>query len=522
MNRARKYRNWVCLSFLLCLLPSLALVAVAASRDAEIVIAAPRDITPGRTFFHPTSVICYTWEPLVGVDDGWNPAPVLATSWTMSADGKAWVFQLRRGVKFHDGTAFNADAVLANFDRYRKTPGKNRFYTFRMNRYYPFFESIEKVDDFAVRLRFSKPMATLPYYMANWGSAMHSPRSFNEKGEFITRPASTGPFKVIEHKMDQYAVLESFGDYWGPKAKAKRVRIKVIPDVNTRFSALRSEEIQSVMDLGAITPTLAKELLKDERFALSKSRNSILHFLGVNGTRFPFSDGRMRRALSLIIDRRMLAEAFFHGYFEPTINILNYASPFYKQMAISHDPELARRLAAEVLAGKSATVEILLSSGPQNYPYKEISVYLQSVMAELGITATIRMVEKGAFRPTLKNGAYDVYVRRQGLPNGEALGIFNDYMRLEGTQGMNPSTQNKTYHYGYSNAAVEQMLDKAQATLELAERKRIYHELQEIAAQELPVIPLLNERTLVVYNKAISGFEAMIYGATLPNAHWVK
>jgi peptide/nickel transport system substrate-binding protein len=230
----------------------------------------------------------------------------------------------------------------------------------------------------------------------------------------------------------------------------------------------------------------------------------------------------MRKALSLVIDRRMLAEEFFHGYFEPTINLLNYASPFYKQTAIPHEPELARRLAAEVLAGKSAMVEILLSSGPQNYPYNEISVYLQSVMAELGLAATIRMVEKGAFRPTLKNGDYDVYVRRQGLPNGEALGILNDYMRLEGTQGMNPSTQNKTYHYGYSNAAVEQMLDKAQATLDLAERASIYHDLQEIAAQELPVIPLLNERTLVVYNKAIAGFEAMIYGATLPNAHWVK
>ena len=392
-----------------------------------------------------------------------------------------------------------------------------------MNRYYPFFKSIKKVDDYTIRLSFSQPMGTLTYYMANWGSSMHSPNSFDKNGDFITEfAASTGPYKVIEHKTDQYAVLERFDGYWGEKAKAKRIRIKVIPDVNTRFSAMRSEEIQSVMDLGSITPSLAKELLKDDRFDISVSKNSILHFLGVNGTKFPFNNIKMRQALSLIIDRELISKEFFHGYFPPTVNILNYSSPFYKEIKIEHDPEKAKSLASEVLKNKKINIKILLSSESEKYPYKEISEYLQSVIEELGLTSDIRIEEKGAFNDTIKAGKYDLYLRTQGLPSGEALGIFNDYMRLEGTQGMNDTTQNKTYNYGYTNPEVDRLLDTAQSSVKIKEREEIYNKLQDIAAEEFPVIPIVNEATLIVYNKKITGFEAMIYGATLTNARWVK
>lgn len=493
-----------------------------SQQQGEIVIGAPRDITPGRTFFHPTSVICYTWEPLVGVDENWNPKPVLAESWDMSSDGKEWTFHLRKGVNFHDGEVFNADAVIANFDRYQKTPGKNRFYTFRMNRYYPFFQKIEKVDEYSVRLTFSQPMGTLPYYMANWGSPMHSPASFDDKGDFITRPASTGPFRVVEHEMDQYALLERFDDYWGEPAEVENVRIKVIPDANTRYSAFLAEEIHSVTDIGSITPALADELLKDDRFDISTSRNSILHFLGVNGSEFPFNDVRMKKALSLMIDRDLLSKEIFYGYYKPTVNIINYSSPFYTELPIEHDPERALELASEVLQGKKPKATILLSTGPARYPYKEVSEYLQALLQEMGMDAEIRMVEKGAFRDTVKAGEYSLYIRTQGLPNGEALGIFNDYMRFEGAQGMNPSTQNKSYHYGYNNPYAAELLDRAQNSLDLDERGAIYKELQEIAADELPVIPLVNEASIIVYNKEIDGFDAMIYGASLDKAHWVR
>jgi peptide/nickel transport system substrate-binding protein len=123
------------LSLLLCLIAlsthMLPLAYAQSGAEQEVVLAAPRDIAPGENDFYYTSVICYVWEPLIAVDENWNPAPGLAMSWEMSEDGTEWIFHLRKGVRFHDGEPFNADAVLANFERYQQaSPGKSKFYTF--------------------------------------------------------------------------------------------------------------------------------------------------------------------------------------------------------------------------------------------------------------------------------------------------------------------------------------------------------------------------------------------------------
>ena len=104
----------------------------------------------------------------------------------------------------------------------------------------------------------------------------------------------------------------------------------MIPDGNTRFSALRSEEILGTLDLGAIQPNLARELLKEDRFRASVTKSPIIHYLAPNGTKFPFSDLRMRQAVSLIINRQLIADEFYAGYPAPAAHILNYASPFYQ------------------------------------------------------------------------------------------------------------------------------------------------------------------------------------------------
>ncbi len=89
--------------------------------NKEIVLAAPRDIAPGKENIHFTNIISYVWEPLITMDKNGEPAPKLAKSWEMSKDAKQWTFKLQQGVTFHNGERFNADIVVANFDRYKKT-----------------------------------------------------------------------------------------------------------------------------------------------------------------------------------------------------------------------------------------------------------------------------------------------------------------------------------------------------------------------------------------------------------------
>ncbi len=507
---------------LLCVLISLFSIMIPAAyahaeSEKEVVLAAPRDVAPGENDFYYTSVICHVWEPLVAVDEDWNPVAGLATSWEMSEDGTEWVFQLREGVRFHDGEAFNADAVLANFDRYQNaSPGKSKFYTFRMGRFYPDFEKIEKLDDYTVKLTFTKASPTLIYYMTNFGSPMFSPKSFDDEGKFVDTAAGTGPFKVIEHVLDQYVVLERFDDYYGDKAQTTRVRIKVIPDGNTRFSALRSEEILGVLDLGAMQPNLAKELEKEERFEVSVEKSSIIHYLAPNGTKFPFNDVRMRQAVSLIIDRQLIINEFYAGYPAPAAHILNYASPFYHELPVLYDPEKAKALAKEVLGDAHHSIDLIMpSSFVKKYPYKEQGEYIQAVLSELGLDATIKIMEFGALSDAMKKGNYDLCMRIQGLPNGEPYSILNSFMRSD-------SGQNKSYSLGYSNLKTDELLDTLAQTLKVEERAKLYTQLQEISAQELPFIPLFNDVALLVYNTKITDYQALIYGVTLPTMRWAE
>ena len=493
------------------------LQSVYAEKDDEIVLAAPRDVAPGENDFFYTSVICHVWDPLVTVDDEWNPVPGLATSWEMSEDGTEWTFRLREGVRFHDGERFNADAVVANFARYQQAnPGKSAFYPFYMQRVYPNFERIEKIDEYTVRLTFAQANPTLLYYMTNFGSPMFSPKCFDEEGKFITAAAGTGPFQVVERVPDQYVVLERFDDYYGEKAKVQRIKIKVIPDGNTRFSALRSEEILGVLDLGAMQPNLANELAQEDRFELSIMKSSITHYLAPNGTRFPFNDVRMRQAVSLTIDRQLIIDEFYGGYPSPAAHILNYASPFYHEVPVMYDPERAKKLAKEVLGDQRLNIDlIMLSSFVKKFPYKEQGEYIQAVLSELGLDISIKIMEFGALTDTMKRGDYDLCMRTIGLPNGEPYSILNSFMRSD-------FGKNKSYSLGYHNSHVDALLDTAAQTLNMDERAALYTELQELSAQELPFIPLFYDVALLVYNTKLTGYNAMIYGVTLPTTRWVK
>ena len=489
--------------------------AAAPVPEPEIVLASGRDIVPGPSDFFYASSIVRVWEPLVAVDESWAPVPGLAESWEMSDDGTEWTFHLRRNVTFHDGSVFDADAVLANFSRYEAVgTGRSRFYGFSLARFYPGFAGIEKVDDYTVRILFDQASPAVPFSMTSFGSAMWSPASFDEDGAFNGIPAGTGPFRVVERVDDQYAVLERFDDYWGAPAKASRVRIRVIPDANTRASALRAEEIMAVLDIGVLPPVLAQQLLEDDRFASTVAPNSIIHYLSLNATEYPFSDVRMRRAVSLAVDRRLIADAFYAGVPAPAAHILNHASPFFIDLPVDHDPETARALAHEVLGGQRfQTTFVVPAAFVERFPYKEQAEYVQSVLADLGIDAEIRLLEWGAFREAQRNGEYGIGMQIQGLPNGEPWSIFSSFMRSD-------TGQNRDYSLGFSNAEADRLIAQAEQTLDMETRGNIYRELQRISARELPVVPLINDANLLVHNRRIEGYEARVYGVTIATMHW--
>lgn len=429
----------------------------------------------------------------------------------MSPDAKEWTFKLKEGVKFHDGEMLNADAVIANFDRMKMEVKKSSFYPLDINAHYPNLESYEKVDEYSFKLTFSEPMPTLLYNMVNFGSPIYSPKNFDEKGNFNGLAMGTGPFKLVENELDQYVLLERNEEYYGEKAMAKTIRIKVIPDGDTRFSALKAGEIMGVIDLNAIAAPLAKEAQNDENLAVSTSKSTMIRFLTVNGTKEPFKNPKMRQAISMVLNRKQLVEDIYFGFGSPTTNILNYSTPFYKEIAVDEDMEKAKELAKEVLGDSRIEVKYLYNA--KESAQKGEAELISSWLKEIGIDCVLEPMEMKNMKEVMKSGDYDIARMQQGLSNSEASTIFRRFMIIEGDH-------NKNYNLGYQSDEVDRLLKEASESIDIEKRKELYNQIQEISTVDLPIIPLFNDMTVVAYNKKLTGYDAKLYGIELPKVGW--
>ena len=487
--------------------------AEAVDPDVEIVLAGYRNLAPGEKDGYYCSKILYVWEPLVTQDENAAPVPCLAESWEMSENGTQWTFYLRQGVKFHDGSDFNADAVIANFDRMKKGVKSSSFYPLDIDSHYPNLESYEKVDDYTIRLTFSQPAPTQLYNMVNFGSAIYSPNCFDENGDFNGICIGTGPFKITENKLDEYVLLERFDDYWGEAAKAKTIRVRVIPDADTRFSALKSGEIMGVIDLNAIPTSLAVELEGDDNFALTTTKSTMIRFLCLNGTQFPFNDVRMRQAVSLALQRSVITEDLYDGFGTPTTNILNYSTPFYKEFPVEEDMEKAKELAAEVLGDERVTVTYLYNGSEA--AQKGEAELIASWLSEIGIDCELMPMEMTNMKEQMKTGDYGIARMQQGLSNSEPSTIFRRFMLTSGDQ-------NQNYSLGYHSDEVDALMAEAESALDMDVRTECYNRIQEISTQEFPVVPLFNDVTLMAYNTKLTGYDAKLYGIELPLVAWAE
>lgn len=251
-----------------------------------IVLGAGRHLAPGEKDAYYCSKILGVWEPLITRDENGYPAPCLAQSWQMLDEGKVWIFYLRKDVVFHDGSKFNADTVIKNFDRMKKGIKRSIFYGLDINTFYPSLISYEKIDDYTVKLTFKETNLNQLYKMMDFGSAMFSPKCFSQDGNFNDIVIGTGPYKIVQNNLNKDVRLERFEQYYADKAKIKEILIRNIPNVDSRYSALKSGEICGVLDINAIPPFLATEIVKDNRYEVSTNKSTMIRFLALNGKNF--------------------------------------------------------------------------------------------------------------------------------------------------------------------------------------------------------------------------------------------
>jgi len=464
-------------------------------------------LDPHRTLGWTTMIVTLTMgEHLVSEDlltgmRGTPPLiPVLAKSWEVSADGREYTFHLRKGVNFHDGTPFNAEAVEFNirrqwdedFEYYFEPAARTSFWD------YQYLEDIEVLDEHTIKLTLSQPWGEfLRMNCQSWGQQfMISPKHVKEVGNDAVgeAPVMTGPFRFVERVPGERMVVERNPDYWGPPARPAKIIFRPMADVPSRVAALVAGDV----DIAQYPlPWDSKEELEAANVKISTCDGPYLLFMSLNHKDPVIGKREVRQAINMAIDKEGLCKSIYGDWAVPASSMLPANSPSYDPyfQGYSYDPESARALLSEAGYPDGFSTQIMISE-----VYEAIGVWIQRNLRDVGIDLAINKLDFTTFGGKWAAGLES--------PNGMTMaswGMTADYWIDLVTRSTRwpPAGVNNGW---YANSEVDNLLDKAETAIGFEERKDHYRQVAQILHDDAAFVPIFNFRQPTGLAQYVQGF----------------
>ncbi len=468
------------------------------------------------------------YDRLVTFDDELNILPQLAESWEISDDQTAVTFKLRQGVKFHDGTPFNAEAVKYNVARMMDNERNPT------NR--PLWDPIagaDVVDDNTVVIRTKEPFGLLLNTLAHGSGALVSPRSIEESGDDapIQQPVGTGPYMLESFEPGQEVVLKAFPDYWAGKPQLDTVVFRYIPEASTRIAALQSGGVDLI---DQVPVQLLPGLQGDPNIKVLTKPGLRPMGLSISTTRPPFDDVRIRQALNHAIPVETIAERVFFGFAQASDAPLAFNTSGYKSIGgYDYDVDKAKSLIAEAgytdsdgdgiveRDGNTLTATLITPEGvfPGDIQIAEIAA---NAFESIGIDVTIKKIERGSYfdhvRKPLDEVDWDLAMF--GFNPSNASGAYHlDSMFSSNSE---PSGKPSIWNFArYSNADVDALLAEANKTVDLGSQKELLGQAQELIWADAPYVWLQVNEIASAARSETDGLEVWpIIFSIVRNAHY--
>jgi peptide/nickel transport system substrate-binding protein len=417
------------------------------------------------------------YDKLVDTDENLRVVPMLATSWTISPDGKTVTFKLRPGVKFHDGTPFGAEAVRYNFDRMQDP----KFPSARRSEIGP-IQKVTAVDPATVQISLEKPYSPLLYVLTDRAGMIVSPAAAQKEGtNFALHPVGAGPFRFVEKIPQDHVTLERYPDYWAKgQPLLERIIYRPIVDDNARVANVKSGDVDiiNIVPLPQIKQLAQEAAQPGARFRLLERGAFQWYGVWLNVTKPPFDSKPMRQAFSATIDRYVLANVVLQGAAYPAYSFFPNGTPAYDpawKIPPRNIPLAKERLQA---AGRpnGFTFTMLTLPGQQD---QALAQALQSMAAEAGIQIKIETIEFGSMLDTIEHLRHEAaQIGWSGRPDPD-FDIY-PFVTKSGIGSFNDS--------GYTNPRVEALLDAARLLNDMTQRKRAYSEVTKILADDVPYV----------------------------------
>ncbi|KPU43104.1 periplasmic dipeptide transport protein precursor [Oxobacter pfennigii] len=445
-------------------------------------------------------VMCNIYEGLVQYKGQTTEiAPALATDWTISTDGKEYTFKLREGVKFHDGTPFNADAVVFSVER-QLPPNQTddmpyASFTFEQ------VDKVEKVDEYTVKFTLKQPSTP---FLANLAMTLAAPivspaavEKFGDK--YIENPVGTGPFKFVSWEKGQSVTIEKNNEYWGEKAKLDKVVFKITKENSVRASELMTGAIDA-MD-GLDPNDVAK--LEQSQMVIYKEPGMNINYMAFNCSRAPFDDPKLREALSHAVNREELVQYLYQGYSSVAKAPMPDFIPGYNDSLSIYEYDTAKATAMLKELGKeNLQIKMITYSNPRPYnPVngQKLAEAIQNYFSKIGVTATIDVYPWTEYKEKAGQGEGDIMFYGWTGDNGDAdnfLSLF-DSNQIEST--LNAAK--------YTNKEVDDLLAKARTIPNGEERNNVYKEIQEIVIKDAAWLPISHSMAMAAHSPKVKNFE---------------
>ena len=474
----------------------------------------PGDVTDGNSMYVHLQIYNYLLGNTPGSTD---LIPSLATEWSASEDGLIWTFNLREGVTFHDGTDFNAEAVVFNVNRWWDPEfeygyrAEGHLYEIWTDLFGGFkgddgstVVDVRAVDDLTVEFELAEPFAAFPAAIASSYFGIASPTAIQESGADYGTPSGlavgTGPFVFEEWRSGDRITLSAFEDYWEEgMPKTEQLVFSFVEDPAARLAQLRAGSLDFTVDL---TPDQLPEIESDPNLEAVFRPSFNVGYLALNPTYEPLASVEVRQAIAQAINKSAIVEAFWgdlgktDGHFLPA-SLENYTSGEVGDY--EYDVEAAQQALAD--AGYPEGFDLDLWYMPVSRPYfpnpKPIAEAFAAELSQIGINVNLQTKDWGAYLED-RNTAPGFHSFMLGWTGdyGDPDNFLFAHFGPGATQDLG----------GYQNPELFDMLTKARSATEKAEREKIYQDVDRLIFDEALRIPIVHSQPLLAKRTNVEGW----------------
>ena len=470
---------------LVLMLLALALAAPAVAQTPRALVVQTGTEPPGldltATPASATAAVVFynVQECLVKVDAHGKLVPWLAERWHTS-DNRNYTFFLKKGVRFHNGRELKAADVKFVIERAMNPETKHPY-----PQYYAAIGDIIVKDDYTITFSLKSPSANFLLNLARQGSVIY-PREAVDT--LKSAPVGTGPFTLGEWVRGDRIVLKRNPDYHVKGLpKLDQVTFRFIPDPNAALAALKAGDIDA--SLFGLGPEHVADLKKDPRFEVIVGETTNDVIMAMNNSRKPFTDVRVRRALTYGINKPEIVKLAMFGMGRVIGSNVDPLNPYFIDLAnaMPYDPERAKKLLAE--AGYPNGFDTVLKVAPQYYYTVRSGEVIADQLAKVGVRVKIEQIEWGQWLSRVwKEADYDLTI----IGHAEAWDIAN--------------YANPKYYFRYDDPKFQELFKKSEVTLDDKTRRQQYAQMQKMLVEDAPVVFLFIHPRLVVAKKGVTGF----------------